>query len=339
LKDARLRWFAPPRTVPPNPTLFHRTQVSPVIPLLLMAGFLGAGKTRFLTTLIPLLLERGLRVRIVLNDFENAKIDAARLGELDALVTPLNGECICCGSLRELLDTLQAVPHDPGSVMLIEANGATETDELLGYLTTDSTLTHFTLPLQLTVIDAARWQKRWWNNGLEAAQTTTATHVHLNWTERLSADRRRAVEQGVASVNARAAFTTPVEFADTLQALAESVREVDRRTTQGAATAHRHAHGHTHPFGSVALPLPRLVERARFLAFVQALPVAVVRAKGLVRFADRPADMFVWNRVPGRKKVQLDESSPHADAEPTALFIGVGMDLAELESRIAGLGA
>lgn len=308
-----------------------------MIPLVLMAGFLGAGKTRFLTTLIPQLLERGVRVRIVLNDFENAKIDAARLGELDALVTPLNGECVCCGSLRELLDTLQAVPHDPGSVMLIEANGATETDELLGYLTTDTTLTHFTLPLQLTVIDAARWQKRWWNNGLEAAQTTTATHVHLNWTDKLSPTRREAVQQHVAAVNARAAFTTPGEFAATLQSLAESVRETPRRDPQGVAPAHRHGHGHTHPFGSVALPLPRLVERARFLAFVQALPAAVVRAKGLVRFADQPADMFVWNRVPGRRKVQLDESSPHADAEATALFIGVGMSLDDLESRIAAL--
>ena len=308
-----------------------------MIPLVLMAGFLGAGKTRFLTTLIPQLLERGVRVRIVLNDFENANIDAARLGELDALVTPLNGECVCCGSLRELLDTLQAVPPDPGSVMLIEANGATETDELLGYLTTDTTLTHFTLPLQLTVIDAARWQKRWWSNRLEVAQTTTATHVHLNWTDRLSADRRRAVEQGVAAGNTRAAFTSPREFAETLQALAESVRHVERRTTQGVAAAHRHGRGHTHPFGSVALPLPRVVERARFLAFVQALPAAVVRAKGLVRFADQPADMFVWNRVPGRKKVQLDESTPHADAEATALFIGVGMSLDDLEARIAGL--
>jgi G3E family GTPase len=308
-----------------------------MIPLVLMAGFLGAGKTRFLTTIIPQLAARGVRVRIVLNDFENAKIDAARLGELDAVVTPLNGECVCCGSLRELLDTLQAVPNDPGSVMLIEANGATETDELLGYLTTDSTLAQFTLPLQLTVIDAARWQKRWWNNALEAAQTTTATHVFLNWTDRLSADRRRAVEQGVAAVNARATFTTPAEFAGTLHRLVESVREVERRETVGVAAVHRHAHGHTHPFGSVALPLPRLVERAPFLAFVQALPAAVVRAKGLVRFTDQPMDMFVWNRVPGRKKVQLDESSPHADAEPTALFIGVGMDLGELESRIAAL--
>ena len=308
------------------------------IPLVLMAGFLGAGKTRFLTTLIPLLLARGVRVRIVLNDFENAKIDAARLGELDALVTPLNGECVCCGSLRELLDTLQAVPHDPGSVMVIEANGATETDELLGYLTTDATLRHFTLPLQLTVIDAARWQKRWWNNRLEAAQTTTATHVYLNWVDRLSTARRDAVQQGVASVNPRATFTAPVEFADALHVLAESVRATERRAPLGVVSAHRHGHGHTHPFGSVALPLPRVVERARFLAFVQALPAAVVRAKGLVRFVDQPADMFVWNRVPGRRKVQLDESSPHADAEATALFIGVGMSLDELEGRIAALG-
>ena len=326
-------------TVPTNPTLFHRVQASPVIPLLLMAGFLGAGKTRFLTTLIPLLLERGVRVRIVLNDFENAKIDAARLGELDALVTPLNGECVCCGSLRELLDTLQAVPPDPGSVMLIEANGATETDELLGYLTTDTTLTHFTLPLQLTVIDAARWQKRWWNNGLEAAQATTATHVYLNWTDRLSVDRRNAVEHSIRAVNARAEFTTPVAFAATLHHLANAVRDVEQRETRGVAATQRHGKGHTHPFGSMALPLPPLVARAPFLAFVQALPEAVVRAKGLVRFADQPADMFVWNRVPGRKKVQLDESSPHADAEPTALFIGVGMDLAELETRIATLHA
>ncbi|WP_373059537.1 GTP-binding protein [Gemmatimonas sp.] len=308
-----------------------------MIPLVLMAGFLGAGKTRFLTTVIPLLIERGVRVRVVLNDFENARIDAARLGELDALVTPLNGECICCGSLRELLDTLHAVPPDPGSVMLIEANGATETDELLGYLTTDVTLTHFTLPLQLTVIDAGRWQRRWWNNRLEVAQTTTATHVYLNWTDTLSSDRRGAVQQRVAAVNARAAFTTPVTFADTLQSLVESMRDTERRAPQGFAPAHRHAHGHTHPFGSVALPLPQLVERARFMAFVEALPQAVVRAKGLVRFVDQPAEMFVWNRVPGRKKMQLDASSPHAEAVATALFIGVGMSLDDLESRIAAL--
>ena len=106
-----------------------------MIPLALLVGFLGAGKTRFLTQLLPELHARGLRPRVILNDFANASIDASRLAELDALVTPLNGECVCCTSLRELMDALLAVQGRPGDVMLVEANGATEADELLGVLT------------------------------------------------------------------------------------------------------------------------------------------------------------------------------------------------------------
>lgn len=74
----------------PSPLL-----IADMMPLVLLAGFLGAGKTRLLSQLIPALHARGTRSRVILNDFENATIDAARLGELEALVTPLNGECVC----------------------------------------------------------------------------------------------------------------------------------------------------------------------------------------------------------------------------------------------------
>ena len=57
-----------------------------MIPLVLLVGFLGAGKTRFLSDLIPAMHTRGLRPRIILNDFANASIDASRLAVLDALV-------------------------------------------------------------------------------------------------------------------------------------------------------------------------------------------------------------------------------------------------------------
>jgi G3E family GTPase len=309
-----------------------------MIPLVLMAGFLGAGKTRFLTELIPQLTARGTRVRIVLNDFQNARIDAARLGALDALVTPLNGECVCCGSLRELLDTLYAVPPDPGSVMLIEANGATETDELLGHLTTDSRLAHFTLPLQLTVVDAARWQKRWWHNGLERAQVATATQLVLNWTEKLAAERRQEVQQALHVLNPRAELVNTTAYADRLHTLAEDLRDATTRdglTSVVYAVRREGAAPHAHPFGSAALTLPDTVDRAAFERFVETLPESVVRAKGLVRFRDEPGPMFVWHRVPGRAGVRLDRSWPHADAQPTALFIGVAMPVDELGERIA----
>lgn len=314
-----------------------------MIPLVLMAGFLGAGKTRLLTELVPLLAAKGTRTRIILNDFQNARVDAARLGALEALVTPLNGECVCCGSLRELLQTLYDVPADPGSVMLIEANGATETDELLGHLTTDQQLGHFTLPLQLTVVDAARWQKRWWHNALERAQVNTATHLFLNWTHRLSETRLAAVRASLHAENARAIHVNAGSFAEALHALSVAVQadaSLGGRTGTPAplaACARAERPAHTHPFGSATLPLPPMVSRAAFERFVQTLPASVVRAKGLVRFAEDPGPMYVWHRVPGRTRVRFDQSWPHADAQPTALFIGVEMPLAEVAVQIAGL--
>lgn len=320
-----------------------------MIPLVLLAGFLGAGKTRLLSELIPQLGARGARVRVILNDFENASIDAARLGALNALVTPLNGECICCGSLRELLQTLYDVPPDAGSVMLIEANGATETDELLGHLTADRRLAHYTLPLQVTVVDAGRWQKRWWHNALERAQVTTATHLVLNWTARVSPVRQSAVTGALKDINARAELVDAETFARWLHELALQVQHDEARGGRasiapqaGSATrlTHtKHVAPHDHPFGSATMPLPVHVDRTRFAEFVQRLPQAVVRAKGLVRFADEPGMMYVWHRVPGRKGVRLDKSLPHADAEPTALFIGVHLPLSELAEQLTALQA
>ncbi|WP_337169815.1 GTP-binding protein [Gemmatimonas aurantiaca] len=312
-----------------------------MIPLVLLAGFLGAGKTRFLTELVPALAANGTRVRVVLNDFRDARIDASRLAEMEALVTPLNGECVCCGSLRELLNVLYQVPPESGSVMCIEANGATETDELLAHLTADARLRHYTLPLQLTVIDATRWQKRWWHNALERAQVSTATHVFLNWTQRVSAERQALVRGALQELNPRAELVSSAAFADWLNALTTRVAATTHREVAGVAAAARTdvAHGrHAHPFGAASLMLPAVVERDAFRRFVQELPPAVVRAKGLVRFADAPGNMYVWNKLPGRKGLRLDLSRPHADAQPTGVFIGVGMPVAELAERLAALG-
>ncbi len=321
------------------------------MPLVLLAGFLGAGKTRLLSQLIPALHARGTRSRVILNDFENATIDAARLGELEALVTPLNGECVCCGSLRELLETLYAVPpaaDNERAVMFIEANGATETDELLSHLSADTRLSHFSLPLQVTVVDAGRWQRRWWHNGLERAQVSTATHLVLNWTERLGSASTRRVRDALTALNPRATQADAVTLADELDALTRALRGASathrgqhiHSTATATATANataRVSRPHRHPFGSATLPLPGVVDRRQFTAFVQQLPESVVRAKGLVRFADEPGPMFVWHRVPGRRQVRFDRSWPHADATPTALFIGVDLPLNALQGMIHAL--
>jgi G3E family GTPase len=314
-----------------------------MMPLVLLAGFLGAGKTHFLSQLLPALGAHGVRPHVVLNDFRNARIDAARLATLNALVTPLEGDCVCCATLTELLHVLRAIPHDPRGAVLVEANGATEADELLGYLALDRQLAHCTPPLQVTVVDVPRWQKRWWHNGLEAAQLRTATHVVLNWEARCGAPRRAQVRQLVGAANPQAEVTTPDAFARTLAGLVAAHGHAPPRRVGTAlpvaqvAAAPAPAAGHAHPFAALTLALPPLVDRARFTAFVAALPRTVVRAKGLVRFADAPDTMWVWNRTEGRRTVTLDPSAPHADAQPVALCIGAQLPEEALAHGVAAL--
>jgi G3E family GTPase len=60
-------------------------------PLLLVAGFLGAGKTTFLRALLPALARRGLRARVLLNDFQNARVDGATLADVAPDLVALHG--------------------------------------------------------------------------------------------------------------------------------------------------------------------------------------------------------------------------------------------------------
>lgn len=74
------------------------------IPVLLVAGFLGAGKT----TLVNHLLQNpdGRRIAAVVNDFGAIDVDATLLGlSADGVVSLKNG-CICCSLQGDLMRTL-----------------------------------------------------------------------------------------------------------------------------------------------------------------------------------------------------------------------------------------
>jgi hypothetical protein len=87
------------------------------VPLYLVNGSLGAGKTSVLEFLLQQSDYKGARV--IENEYANENVDGYRLEGLAEMVTTLAGDCVCCSSkhalTRMLLDFCRNSPALPKS--------------------------------------------------------------------------------------------------------------------------------------------------------------------------------------------------------------------------------
>lgn len=97
--------------------------VSAATPAILIAGYLGAGKT----TLVNHLLRHagGRRIAVLVNDFGEVSIDADLIVGAEGGVLSLAGGCVCCSFGGDLVGTLAEVLQrdPPPDLVLIETSG------------------------------------------------------------------------------------------------------------------------------------------------------------------------------------------------------------------------
>lgn len=94
------------------------------VPVLVVGGFLGSGKTTLVRHLLADAQARGLRLAVISNEFGELGIDAALLGEGASRMVELAGGCVCCSLSDELVETLMELRTkvNPDRIV-IEASG------------------------------------------------------------------------------------------------------------------------------------------------------------------------------------------------------------------------
>jgi len=129
------------------------------VPVFLITGFLGSGKTSLLNNLLGQL--DGKRVAVVLNDFGQIGVDSALVRAQDGILTQeLKGGQIFCsclsGSFVETILRFEAYQPD---LVLVEASGLSKPSPLLEIVTwlQDRSLHRFSYRGMLCVIDAQRY--------------------------------------------------------------------------------------------------------------------------------------------------------------------------------------
>ena len=97
-----------------------------MIPCIVIAGYLGAGKTTLINHLLrEAQCDGGPRIAVLVNDFGEVSIDAALIQGSDGEVMSLAGGCLCCSYGADLVSALCSVlaREKPPELILIECSG------------------------------------------------------------------------------------------------------------------------------------------------------------------------------------------------------------------------
>jgi G3E family GTPase len=307
--------------------------LAPPRPLVLITGFLGAGKTTFLRGLLEAVGEWHLSADVILNDYENADLDAETLRGKAAGLETIAASCACCDGMESLLDLALAASRSRHDLLAIELNGTADPAPLLESFTLLESKIRLRPRWQVCVVDARHFGERGYYSRLEDLQLETASHFVVGHAGGLSALERRKLLQRIAAVNPKAAATTPVAMAE---AVARAVARNERLlVTAGPKLVRRGlpdpGRGRlAHEFTGCQILLPDLVHREAMGSWLASLPDGVFRAKALVSLNDEPGVRRLFERV-GTEVMGEPLAVPISDRVPSsAICIGPDLDPAGL---------
>lgn len=304
--------------------------------LVLLTGFLGAGKTTFLRNLIAELKRRELVPHVILNDYENADVDATFIRQLTRDVKAISGSCVCCDSRDALIESLEWQPAGPRDVVIVETNGTTDPLPLLDNLACDRRTRPFRVK-QVALADAKRWGKRWRHNSLERQQVLTASHVFVSYRDVALPGRFEETLASIQKINPRARLTDPAILTVEIET-ALSQREISTLPPLFPAVGKNNSapsvfgfktippvkfsHDQAHAFSSVQLAIPPAVEETALKDWLKSLPPEVLRVKGVTQLASAPGELLCFQRVEDKVELKLFPLPEDFNWSPIAVLIG-----------------
>jgi len=246
-----------------------------------ICGFLGSGKTTLMRRIIG---ERGGRepMAVIVNEFGDVGIDGALLSGQDVDTIEISAGCLCCTLKGSLVNALEELRDKRGvQRVVIEATGVAQPAEMLDVLGDPALKGSVEIGPMITVVDAARFTGlRQVLGNFYTDQVRLADVLLLNKTDLATPGQLEAVRREITALNPQATLVTTERCNVELGVVLDKRRDTPGPSAleQGLASPAPAA-----SFVSFVVPVAFDTDRAKVEQFFEALPPAIVRAKGFMR--------------------------------------------------------
>ena len=337
------------------------------IPVTIITGFLGAGKT----TLIRHLLENagGRRLALIINEFGDVGVDGDILRSCgveacpDENIVELANGCICCtvaDDFAPAMERLLALPQRPDHI-IIETSGLALPKPLVKAFDWPPIRARLTVDAVIAVVDGAAVAAGRFADDPQKVLAQRAEDMaidHDNPLEEVYTDQLLCADliilnktdlmdgEAISRVSAEIVAAVPraVRIVETREGkvAAEILLGLNARAEDDLANRPSHHDGdeeHDHEdFDSFALSVSAINDPAAFIAHLQSIASAhdVLRIKGFVEVAGKPMRLLVQG-VGARFRHHFDGAWPaNAPRAGSLVFIGEkGIDRAAIHIALS----
>ncbi|BDY29050.1 CobW family GTP-binding protein [Mycolicibacterium mageritense] len=314
------------------------------VPVTVITGFLGAGKTTLVNRILT--EQHGRRIAVIENEFGEVGIDDALVLDAEEEIFEMNNGCICCTVRGDLIRILGALMRrrDRFDHILIETTGLADPapvaqtffvdDEIRGQLRLDAIVTVVDAAHVLDHLDEIKPDDVE-NEAVE--QVAFADRMILNKVDLVSAERLAAVESRLRGINSGADIVPAQNAKVELDRILDvGAFDLQRVLTDDPAFLEQQDHQHDQTVTSVGIELDGEVDVEKLNSWLGELlatkGIDIFRSKGILALADQ-ARQYVFQGV--HMLFDGTEGRPWRDGEARTnrlVFIGRHLDRAELES-------
>lgn len=311
--------------------VFARSELL-MTPLILVAGFLGAGKTTFLRHVLLDARAKNLNVGVIINEFGAVDVDSEILRDKAQSLASVAGGCACCSGQDDFVEAVETFSHGGFDAILVEASGLADPLILLETLAAPDLLKRVRTAQIVCVADASNWNQIAGALGpLLRRQLMLADSIVLNKTDLINPAAVAALRGKVAQLNPNAnilmAIEGEIEFDWNFAARAENNLDLP---------AAPHADSHT-----IWVALPHPISRADLERALSELDDNIWRAKGFARLRGETDLQLVQlsGGMDGNRARIAPFAIPFGAPEPQLglVFIGAGFDGARVKRAFEAL--
>lgn len=337
------------------------------IPITVITGFLGAGKTTLVRSLLT--GAAGRRITVIVNEFGDVGIDGeiirSSCGCEEGEIVELSNGCLCCTVQEEFLPVMKKLAGRKGDIdhIVVETSGLALPKPLVRAVNWPGLRPHFSVDAVVTVVDAAgaatgeicdrkRVQaQREADDSLDhdtpieelfSDQLSCADMVVLNKTDlvenkklaEITGGLKNAARPGVPVVRTRMGEISP----DVLLGVGAAAEDDldSRRSVHEEKHDNGRDHEHDDDINSVVVEIDTNAPPERLMEALKktALAHGVFRVKGFMRVSGKPMRMLVQG-VGGRFEGYFDRPWLEGETPKTRLvFIGRNLSAPDIGEAV-----